>query len=114
MNHTANKMRESLSSLNAKLQTLAQHWGETYAMGGAIVLREGQLTLKKRDKRWLFLWTHKQDKPIPLTSASVEVRLDATHALVDLLREVTQEQLRRVGDLHEAHEVLDRLLQGEV
>lgn len=106
-------MREAVIGLNDKLQVLAQQWGECYGMKAAVVLDRGTLWLRKKGQGWHFLWEPPGEQRERITSAPAEARLDAVHALPDLLQEILKAQSRRMIDLDEAHEVLDQLiLQG--
>lgn len=103
--------REAITALNQKFERLAVRWGQRYHVKAGIVLERGTLWIRKRGKEWMFVWEEPNQKPSPLLSASVEARLDAAHSLPELLREMQQNHERRIGDVGEAHEILDRLLQ---
>lgn len=103
--------RDSIFNLNKKFERLASLWGSIYHVKAGVVLDRGTLLIRKREKSWTFLWESPGQRIIPLQSASVEIRLDAAHALPDLLREMQNNHRSRVIDIDEAHSILDDLLQ---
>lgn len=104
--------RESILSLNKKFEWLASCWGNKYHIKAGIVLDRGTLWIRKKDKTWLFILEEVHGKKlIPIQHASIEARLDVAHALPDLLREIQNNHINRIGDIEEAHAMLDNLLQ---
>lgn len=105
------EMKASIELLMQKFEWLSTRWGRDYAMKAAIVLERGTLQFKRRGKKWAFTWLENGSRePIPLEKAGIEVRLDVAHALPDLLHEIKRGRERRLGDIEEAHAVLDGLL----
>ena len=103
--------RDSVTNLNKKFEWLALRWGDTYHVKAGVVLDRGTLWIRKREKKWIFMWEAQGQRLVPLQSAPVEARLDAAHALPDLLREMQNNHTNRVIDIDEAHSILDDLLQ---
>lgn len=103
--------REAITALNRKFETLAAHWGNTYHVRAGIVLDRGTLWIRRRNKGWIFAWEEPGQSANPITSTSVEVRLDAVHSLPALFQEMQENHTRRMGDVEEAHRVIDKLLQ---
>ena len=103
--------REAITALNQKFESLAACWGDEYHVRAGIVLERGILWIRRRNKGWSFIWEEAGLKSLPLSSASVEVRLDAVHSLPALLQEMQENHTRRMGDVEEAHRVMDKLLQ---
>ena len=104
-------MNSRIALLSDKFNELAELWGATYRVKAAVVLERGVLSFGKASgKAWVFKWTAEAAGTKLLTSASVEARLDAAHALTDLQRELERGVERRRADLEEAHSILDQLI----